>query len=99
VVQRWNDAIATGADIWWSPTLRAALVLLEMSNPALCQLKFGIPIEHRGPCASPTPRTDIPAAASNLQHREPRAHEMARRCWAPFGPMGGQAPPSVACTT
>jgi hypothetical protein len=26
VVERWNDAIAAGRDIWWSPTIRAAIV-------------------------------------------------------------------------
>src|ERR1700680_3347610 len=26
VIDRWNTAIAIGRDIWWSPTIRAALV-------------------------------------------------------------------------
>jgi hypothetical protein len=26
VVERWNTAIAAGHDVWWSPTIRAALV-------------------------------------------------------------------------
>jgi hypothetical protein len=26
VVERWNKAIAAGEDIWWSPTIRAAIV-------------------------------------------------------------------------
>jgi hypothetical protein len=26
VVERWNAAIAAGHDVWWSPTIRAALV-------------------------------------------------------------------------
>jgi hypothetical protein len=26
VVDRWNKAIAAGRDIWWSPTIRAAIV-------------------------------------------------------------------------
>jgi hypothetical protein len=26
VVERWNKAIASGRDIWWSPTIRAAIV-------------------------------------------------------------------------
>jgi len=26
VVERWNRAIAMGRDIWWSPTIRAAIV-------------------------------------------------------------------------
>ena len=26
VVKRWNEAIAAGRDMWWSPTIRAALV-------------------------------------------------------------------------
>jgi hypothetical protein len=26
VVERWNKAIAAGRDIWWSPTIRAAIV-------------------------------------------------------------------------
>jgi hypothetical protein len=26
VVDRWNRAIAAGRDIWWSPTMRAAIV-------------------------------------------------------------------------
>jgi len=26
VVERWNTAIAAGEDIWWSPTIRAAIV-------------------------------------------------------------------------
>src|ERR1700674_5398217 len=26
VIERWNRALATGRDIWWSPTIRAALV-------------------------------------------------------------------------
>jgi hypothetical protein len=26
VVERWNAAIAAGRDIWWSPTIRAAIV-------------------------------------------------------------------------
>jgi hypothetical protein len=26
VVERWNKAIATGRDMWWSPTIRAAIV-------------------------------------------------------------------------
>jgi hypothetical protein len=26
VVKRWNKAIAAGRDMWWSPTIRAALV-------------------------------------------------------------------------
>jgi hypothetical protein len=26
VVERWNKAIAAGRDMWWSPTIRAAIV-------------------------------------------------------------------------
>jgi hypothetical protein len=26
VIERWNGALAAGRDIWWSPTIRAALV-------------------------------------------------------------------------
>jgi hypothetical protein len=26
VIKRWNRALATGRDMWWSPTIRAALV-------------------------------------------------------------------------
>jgi hypothetical protein len=26
VVERWNQEIAAGRDMWWSPTMRAALV-------------------------------------------------------------------------
>jgi hypothetical protein len=26
VVERWNEAIAAGRDIWWSPTIRAAII-------------------------------------------------------------------------
>jgi hypothetical protein len=26
VVVRWNEEIAAGRDMWWSPTIRAALV-------------------------------------------------------------------------
>lgn len=26
VVERWNEAIAAGRDLWWSPTIRAAIV-------------------------------------------------------------------------
>src|ERR1700674_2728736 len=26
VIERWNRAIASGRDIWWSPTIRAAIV-------------------------------------------------------------------------
>jgi hypothetical protein len=26
VVERWNSAVAAGRDIWWSPTIRAAIV-------------------------------------------------------------------------
>src|ERR1700730_6837646 len=26
VIERWNRALATGRDMWWSPTVRAALV-------------------------------------------------------------------------
>jgi hypothetical protein len=26
VVERWNRELATGRDMWWSPTIRAALV-------------------------------------------------------------------------
>ncbi|HXL84785.1 MAG TPA: hypothetical protein VN989_11800, partial [Casimicrobiaceae bacterium] len=26
VIERWNRALATGRDMWWSPTIRAALV-------------------------------------------------------------------------
>jgi hypothetical protein len=57
VVQRWNDAIATGADIWWSPTIRAALVAgtpwLEVYCPG-CQTSRAIDIRtvNRHPLAS-----------------------------------------------
>jgi hypothetical protein len=57
VVQRWNDAIATGADIWWSPTLRAALVAgtpwLDVYCPG-CQTSRAIDIRtiDRHPMAS-----------------------------------------------
>jgi hypothetical protein len=27
VVERWNQALAAGGDMWWSPTIRAALVV------------------------------------------------------------------------
>jgi hypothetical protein len=26
VVERWNQELASGRDVWWSPTLRAAIV-------------------------------------------------------------------------
>jgi hypothetical protein len=26
VIERWNHAIVAGRDIWWSPTIRAAIV-------------------------------------------------------------------------
>jgi len=26
VIDRWNQAIAAGRDMWWSPTIRAAMV-------------------------------------------------------------------------
>jgi hypothetical protein len=26
VVERWNQSLATGRDMWWSPTIRAALI-------------------------------------------------------------------------
>ena len=26
VVERWNAAVADGRDVWWSPTIRAAIV-------------------------------------------------------------------------
>jgi hypothetical protein len=57
VVQRWNDAIATGADIWWSPTIRAALVAgtpwLDVYCPG-CQTSRAIDIRtiDRHPMAS-----------------------------------------------
>jgi hypothetical protein len=57
VVQRWHEAIATGADIWWSPTIRAALVAgtpwLEVYCPG-CQTSRAIDIRtiDRHPLAS-----------------------------------------------
>jgi hypothetical protein len=40
VIERWNGALAAGRDIWWSPTIRAALVAgtpwLEVYCPS-CQ--------------------------------------------------------------
>jgi hypothetical protein len=57
VIERWNAALATGRDMWWSPTIRAALVAgtpwLEVYCPG-CQTIRAIDIRtiDRHPLAS-----------------------------------------------
>jgi hypothetical protein len=57
VVERWNKAIPPGRDIWWSPTIRAALVAgtpwLDVYCPG-CQTSRAIDIRtiDRHPMAS-----------------------------------------------
>jgi len=43
VVERWNKAIASGRDMWWSPTIRAAIVGLSSPASSLPDFRARLP--------------------------------------------------------
>jgi hypothetical protein len=49
VVERWNAAVADGRDVWWSPTIRAAIVagMGECVLPRLPDLPKPRPADNR----------------------------------------------------
>jgi hypothetical protein len=57
VIDRWNELLATGRDVWWSPTIRAAIVAgmpwLDVNCPG-CRTSRAIDIRtiDRHPLAS-----------------------------------------------
>ena len=80
VIERWNRALATGRDMWWSPTIRAALVAgapwLEVYCPG-CQTIRAIDIRTIGPpsaCVSRQSRAGaqvlvVPGLGTDAQDR------------------------------